>query len=128
MSAYYLTPEGRRRYAKLHRSGVRLSKPALPRQRKLQALQAIGYSRSVLAVEVGISRIFVQKIITGKVTRIRAKYADAIDATYERLQDKPVETVSGNRVRAQVRKLGYAPPAAYDDINDMTERPKGVLR
>lgn len=121
-------PEYRRRYAKLHRNGYRLSVPALGCQRRLQALQAIGYSWRQLEEITGLSRPCLRSLAHGKYTRIRARTtAKPIIEAYRTLCVQPLHnTPSASKVRGYARMKGWAPPMAWDDIDDPNDQPKGV--
>lgn len=89
-------------------------------KRKIQALWALGHTSAAIGVEAGIS--------TNHVCRI-AVYPDvvsygtwhAIDRAFRALSAMPGPS---DRTRNRARRAGYAPPAAWDDIDDPNEQPK----
>lgn len=98
-------------------------------RRKLAALQAIGYSLTYLGQQMNpyrtqqsLSETFLSD------APIHRRTEKDIARLYDELSNNPPEGIYANRVRIRARRLGYAPPAAFDDINDLSESPKGVVR
>ena len=97
--------------------------PALGAQRRTHALMALGYRHSDLTEAYGgaISShlsIGLHPVITARTWR-------AVDAAFRRLEATPGPS---ERARARAVKQGFAPPAAWDDVDDPNEQPKGITR
>lgn len=130
MTTTYLSrkPRYMNRYNKMYRTGVRLSTDATVPARQVQALRAIGYSNAVIAEGTGLTLDAVSKLVSGKRVRVYLDTAKVIREFYDSHQDVPASGPHAQKVRTWATKARLAPPAAWDDINDPTERPKGVLR
>ena len=116
------------RYSKLYRSGHRLTLDATVPRRQLQALHAIGYSRTVVSAGTGLHPGLLTKLAKGRQTRTYQPTAKAVGEFYEAHHSKPLSGPIPTRVRTWAAKAQFAPPAAYDDITDITEVPKGVRK
>jgi hypothetical protein len=99
--------------------------PAIGTQRRIQALQAIGYSRQRIAHELGYTDAGALAYLLLSKTLLKVTAARVADV-YDRLCMTPVEGVGANRARTWARKHGYVPPLAWDDIDNPRERPKGL--
>lgn len=103
-------------------------------RRRLQALVAIGWSQSKLAIRLGMGRANFSKVICGSL--VRKSTADAVTRLYLELWDQlpPREShrdrIAFSRSRGYAAELGWAPPMAWDDdkIDDPEARPVGVQR
>jgi hypothetical protein len=115
----------KQRKAELHNTGQRRTVPAYRIQRRVEALQALGWPLRKIAAEAGVTH--------NHMTDLR-KFAwrstfEAIDGAYRRLSMTfPPETTAGEksgvvRTRNHARRNGYAPPLAWDDIDDPDETP-----
>lgn len=108
---------------------LRLIYPAktssLGSQRRIHALQAIGWSRDRIAVEMGYKDGGAFSYLMSTDT-IRIVTAERIREVYERLSMTVPQGQGASRARTWARRHGYAPPLAYDDIDDPSETPKGV--
>ena len=116
-------------YGRIYRSGYRLTVPAIGYTRRIQALKAIGYTYQQIVDEVGMGQRRSYGALADGVTytRLRWEWAKKIDAAYQRLSVQPLhETTSAKRSRAHARNRGWAPPMAWDDIDNPHERPKGI--
>jgi len=89
--------------------------------RRLQALVAIGYTQSDLAVRIGITSANSTRLFHGRGC-VLASTALRIESIYDQLAMIPGPS---GRARAHARKYGWAPPLAWDDddINDPTTAP-----
>lgn len=102
--------------------------------RRLQALQANGWSPSLLAAEMTTSKEHVRKLSFGQFDRVLVTTALTVKAVYERLwdvlppQDTPHEVGGAKRVCRKAARYGWAPPMAWDDesIDDPAAVPDGV--
>lgn len=79
--------------------------------RRLQALVAIGYTQSDLAARIGVTPANSTNLFHGNGT-VRAATADRIAAIYDDLAMKPGPSATA---RARAKKLGWAPPLAWED-------------
>ncbi len=98
-------------------------------QRRMQALNALGYSGARLAREAGVSSEMMCALIRRPQPNLfhRATVARSIVATYERLSLLPMPHGHvADLVRARAASHGYAPPLAWDDVDDSTEEPRGI--
>lgn len=102
-------------------------------RRRIQALAAAGWPLNRIARELGWRRSKVS-LVLGTFERVTVPTALAVRALYEQLWDKPCPAANGNeaagirKAKAHARRMGWAPPAAWDDIDDPRDRPKGVRR
>lgn len=95
--------------------------PALGARRRVQALAWMGWPNREIARRIGCSPRSLPTLLSRG--RISARLAHRIADVYEQLS-----TVLGpSRIAAaKARQLGFAPPLAWDDIDNERERPKGV--
>lgn len=102
--------------------GVGYTVPALGARRRLQALQARGWSRQRIAEAAGWTSTGALNYLMRSDTITRNTH-DRLAEVYERLamQDPPDE-MAARRARTWARRHGYVPPLAWDDI-DRDERP-----
>lgn len=115
------------RYNTYYRMGYRRQVSALGSMRRVQALHAIGYSRSDLAKLIGVPKDYLEKLARGRNARISREYAEKIDKAYRTLCVQPLhDTRTATQARTWARKNGYFPPMAWNDIDDPKERPRGV--
>lgn len=97
-------------------------RPALGSQRRLRALQAIGYSRVRIARELGYSgdgsfnRVLQSKTILA-VTEQR------ISEVYDRLSMVIPNGPGATRARNWAARNGHLPPLAWEDIDDPNDEP-----
>lgn len=102
--------------------------PAVGTQRRLRALIAIGWSQAQLAYRLGITRTD----LTWRVNhaqQVTARVHRQTAGLYEQLWDTPpvehdhATRQSASRARNHARARGWAPPMAWDDIDDPTATP-----
>ncbi|MFE4420377.1 hypothetical protein [Streptomyces sp. NPDC056817] len=92
--------------------------------RRLQALRALGYSLTALEALTGCGRHHLSLMTLGKRTTLRHHVASRITSVYDTLAQKPApEGLAANVTRAYAASQQWAPPAAWDDIDDPTARP-----
>lgn len=93
-------------------------------RRRVQALQAIGYSRDRIAAELGYTSggalTYIMQADTMLVTT-----ATRIGNVYDRLSMTVPRGAGPSRARTWARRYGYAPPLAWDDI-DTDLAPSGI--
>lgn len=101
--------------------------------RRLEALQALGWSLPVIGAHMGIH--FQQLYVVGTRAFITRKHFEAIDRVYRELSMKlPPETTTAERisvikVRNKAKRHGWVPPLAWDDIDrDEAPAPAGSAR
>jgi DNA-binding XRE family transcriptional regulator len=97
--------------------------PAIGTRRRIQALMAMGHSGTVIAQALGVTAQAVHKIETGTSPSVFAATAERVAEAYERLCMTLPTGYHRNRVRNRAARLGYAPPLAWDNIDDPGERP-----
>lgn len=93
--------------------------PGLGTRRRVRALAAIGWSQPALAERLGVAQQTLAATLAsdGSVTARTARRVQAVYADLE--QTSGPSTRSRRHAAAQ----GWAPPAAWDDIDDPTEQP-----
>ena len=118
------------RRLELHTTGRYRKVPALGPIRRVQALQALGWSAPQIAKRAGINYRHIynlhrhETVYTSTLARIERAYD-------ELSMELPPETTTGERISARrarnhARRQGWPPPLAWDDIDDPHEGPKGV--
>jgi len=102
----------------------------LAAQRRLQALHAIGYTWASLAAETGLTTTAIKDIAYGEFQYLNARNDQVIRSVYERLcMTVPTGATPHHRAaitaaRNASTKRGWAPPLAWDNIDNPTEHPK----
>lgn len=98
--------------------------PMLHVSRRLQALAAIGYSAAHLARLLDRSPDLVAGWMAGaRYPTVERRTLELVSDLYERLCMTPGPSPLA---RAAARRQGYAPPLAWDDIDDPDEHPAHV--
>jgi hypothetical protein len=96
---------------------------ALGARRRTQALGRLGHTTDVIAAAAGRGATTIVKIQNGFTCTVTPAIEEDIHRAWVALSNKPgVSAVAAKRAA----KLGWAPPLAWDDIDDPRERPKGV--
>lgn len=120
----------RRRYLNGNRP---LSASSLGTIRRIQALCALGYTYGDIAEALGVTQQRIGHLLNQKV--VLPEMRQKVAAVYEELcmtipQDPEVlqerECPVHKRARNRARQRGWAPPLAWDNIDDPHERPKGM--
>lgn len=100
--------------------------------RRLQALRALGWSTSQIATITGLYTATVTRITNDPHVRITEPTMRRVVAGYARTETR-LPPARDARERQQVAALrngaqerGWAPPHAWDNIDDPDEQPKGV--
>ena len=114
------TPAYSRRYDKLRRHGYLMQVDGTVTRRQLAALQAIGYSLTHLAGEIGRTQQSLSETFLRNAPAHRST-VKAIDELYRRLHATPAIGPAADRVRARAARLGYPSSLAWDDIYDLSE-------
>lgn len=98
--------------------------PAAGALRRVESLLALGWTHDLLREHTdGYNTARLLRASKGRPLHISAENWRRVDAVFRLLSTEPGPS---ERNRARARQLGYAPPAAWDDIDDPTEAPKGV--
>jgi len=103
-------------------------------QRRVQALQVVGWSPLLIAADLSATAAYVSKIARGRVPKVKVRTAIAVKDVYERLwaaeppQGSQWERTIATRIRRKATRYGWAPPMAWDDetIDDPAAEPEGV--
>lgn len=98
---------------------------ALGPMRRLQALAALGWTGDALvaASRGELARMTVSYLLRGDYQQVSPAVAKAVAALYAALSERPG---GSTRAATAARAKGWAVPAAWDDIDDPKERPKGL--
>ena len=102
--------------------------PSWPYWRRIEALVCMGYSLSRIARAIGVSPSNFKRASTITVRRARR-----LIRVYEQWSMVPPvaanrgELVSIARAKTMAQLNGWAPPLAWDDIDNRRERPKGKV-
>ena len=107
--------------------GQQRTVPTIGARRRIEALQALGWSAEALSRRLGFSRAWLN--MTLRCERIYRRNHDLIAALYDDLSmTLPPQTKCTDRQRAYARKKGWAVPLAWNDetIDDPTARPHGT--
>jgi hypothetical protein len=122
------TPEYSRTYDRLRREvGYKALRDGTITRRKLAALHALGYSWAYIGERLGRSQQSISKTLRHD-TPVHWKTERAVASLYEELHLTHPEGPYAHRTRLRAQREGFAPPAAWDRIEDIHERPKGVLK
>ncbi|MEV8634301.1 hypothetical protein AB0395_21865 [Streptosporangium sp. NPDC051023] len=101
-------------------------------RRRLQALMVAGWSAQVLASRLEMDRNTIRKILLADVVRVSTARAvrNLFRVMWNRQPPSELryERASVTRTRAYAARQGWAPAAAWDDIDNPKCRPKGVPR
>lgn len=109
--------EANRIYRKRRREGRNPPTLIDPRgsQRRLQALNVLGFSIAELGDYLGIRPSTVWSHMTGRYTRITRATAARIDAVY---RERCMTPVWDNAARRNALRRGWVPPLAWNDIDN----------
>ena len=97
--------------------------PAVGSMRRLRALARLGWPLTASAAGAGISHPYARDIAAGRVRRVSRPVADAIAAMFDARSMRPGPMP---RVATRAKANGWAPPMAWDDIDDPAQRPRGI--
>lgn len=125
-----------RRYEKRRRYEFDAGRPrlieAIGSRRRLQALVAIGWTYPKIAERLGTSPDLVHRIVS-RYELIRRSAAAEISALYDQMsmelppRDTRQQKRDASYAQTVARKHGWAPPLAWDDIDDPAGTPKGFV-
>lgn len=99
--------------------------PALGVVRRVEALAVLGWSTQDVAARAGVSRAHLQQTRAGHFATVLASTHQKIDAVYRELMWSVSDTHGSKWTRTLAAKAGFAPPAAWDDI-DRDDQPVGA--
>lgn len=91
-------------------------------RRRIRALQAIGWPTKILTAELGYTHRDALAPLLYDARQCTRTRAEKIADLYERLCMTPGPS---NITRVRALRAGYAPPLAWDDIDDPDEEPTG---
>lgn len=95
-------------------------------RRRAQALCWLGWSFAYQASRLGIDRNYYTRTIRDNAT-ISGRTAQAVARLYDELSGRLApNTARTRRVRTLAMRAGYAPPLAWDDIDDPAAEPQGI--
>lgn len=98
-------------------------------QRRLQDLGLRGFSSGELSTLCGVQKHTITEVRAGKRRLVRISTAEAVEELHRQLEGKS-PTLTSRRGQsaliAAAKRHKYAPLAAWDDINNQKERPKGI--
>lgn len=106
--------------------------PALGAQRRIQALMRLGWTSEDIARAAGFShRNAVLRILHGQKGKpcswLERKTFEAVAVTYEQMcMALPPSGGYHGRMRRIAERKGYAPPLAWNNIDDPDEHPRGT--
>ena len=92
--------------------------PAWPYERRLQSLQAAGYSTSKLAEISGLSHALICKITLNRADWVSPETAKKLTTMWEKLATQPI---IGPPTKTSIRRL-WVTPMNWDDIDDPNEQ------
>lgn len=115
-----------RRYDKLRRLGYHMHIDGTVTRRKMRALQAIGYTLTEMGRRIGRHQQSLSDTLHGDAP-VHRTTARLIDELYTELHMTPAVGPVAERTRKMAARLGYAPPLAWDDI-DNDELPADMKR
>lgn len=110
-----------------HERGTYRTCEARGTARRVHALQAIGWPLTTIAARAGLSSERAVWKIANSQAFIFTSSRDAIARVYDELCMTPAVDKLANRRRSLAAKKGYAPPLAWDDI-DQDEAPADAPR
>lgn len=100
------------------------SVPVIGTRRRIQALQALGWSRAEIARRMGYGGQGGElRAIMATSSTVNRATAAKVEAVYAELSMTRPTGQGAARARTRAARHGYAPPLAWDDIDDPNERP-----
>lgn len=119
--------EDHRLYRKRLREGRAESRmaPTWPSARRLQALCALGWTSVELGKRMDCRAAVVYKLATSDYATMFKSRVEAVNQVYAELCSTPGPS---ERCRGNARRNGWAPPFAWDNIDDPDEVPTGLWK
>lgn len=96
--------------------------PALGSMRRVQALAAIGWPIAHTGVDAGVRGTLINELVAGRRKRVPLREAQEIARIFRERCMTPGPSKTARTVAA---RNGWAPPLAWDDIDDPDEVPQG---
>lgn len=100
--------------------------PALGVARRLQALACLGWSCKELSDRTGIDLMHVNQMRRLVRPTVLLSTHTRVDEVYRDLSERRNPARSAGHSIKHAERCGWAPPYAWDDIDNPAERPKGV--
>jgi hypothetical protein len=100
--------------------------PALGVQRRVQALAALGYTTGQIAAEARIEKCVIDRALRGVGKTMQFSNGEPVVQAFNRLQMTPATGPQAVRQRNYAKKARWAPPLAWDHIDDPKARPVGM--
>lgn len=97
--------------------------PATGTRRRIWALKALGHSGADIAGRIGVTYQAIHKLEHGRADRVFAATAANVARAYEGMCMVQPSGYHATRIRNQAARRGYAPPLAWDNIDDPDEFP-----
>lgn len=97
--------------------------PAIGTRRRIQALKAIGHSGADIGARLGTTYQAVHKLEHSAAPTVFATTAVAVRRVFDEMCMTQPTGYHATRIRNQATRRGYAPPLAWDDIDDPDEQP-----
>lgn len=105
--------------------GIPREVSAVGAARRIQALMALGYSYRDIGAAMGVTHDVPRHIVVMR-KYVRRSTAERVAEVYERLCMTPApDSQRAKYARTIARKNGWAPPLAWDDIDNEAEQPHG---
>lgn len=101
--------------------------PAIGTRRRIQALKALGHSGADIAERLGVTYQAVHKLEHGTADKVFAATAEKVRTAFAEMCMTLPTGYHRTRIRNQSLAAGYAPPLAWDNIDDPSESPSGSL-
>lgn len=92
-------------------------------RRRIHALMALGHSTPRIGTACALDESTIRTLATRQ--RITPRSAQRIARVYDELS---MTVGTSTKTRRYAARMGWAPPLAWDDIDDPRERPSGVRR
>lgn len=101
-------------------------------RRRIEALLALGYSSRDIDIALGQAKTYTYRLLSNRGAEVYLTTAHRVDEVYRRLcmtlpdASTPFRAAIVKRAKRQAAANGYAPPLAWDNIDDPNESPKGA--
>lgn len=97
-------------------------------RRRLQALSVLGWSMRALSEQCSVSRLTLVELLSGKTTSVFRRTAAAVATTFDELWNVPATGPQAAQTRSRALAKGWAPPMAWDEIDDPRDVPAGEYK
>lgn len=114
----------RKRRKLRHLAGDAPMVPSIGTVRRIQALQALGWTGPQIADAAGMSLNSMRSMQYHGAATVRTSTAKKIAAAFDTMCMTRPEGHYANRARSMAARRGWLPPLAFDDIDDPNEQPK----